>query len=219
MAGVASIHIAFHKLQICSRLPKGPGFFLPQGAVPGRYQPYSKRKMSTTSLATSYYLKAFDAYPYEIGEVEENLDYALAYDSDHIPSLCLKSKLYLYHLGWTREARELAERAMSVNPRDVCAATSLLNCMVAERSVNEALQFLSYIERKVPMAKWLKIYYLAKVMDLKGEFKIALNYYKMMILYSENPNHASQIEAQVTLLKQKLKQASKLKKQRLLNTI
>ena len=54
----------------------------------------------STQLVTSYYLKAYDAYPFDLAETEEQLNYALAYDPEHIPSLCLKSQYYLHMLNW-----------------------------------------------------------------------------------------------------------------------
>lgn len=167
--------------------------------------------MSTT-LSTTYFLKAFDAYPFDLADVEEQLDYALAYDPNHIASLCLKSRYYLYDLNWTDEARALAERAMSINPQDPCAAASLLNCMLEQQHYDEALRFLAYIERKVPMSTFMKYAYMANLMELKMNFKIALNYYKELALYAENPEHLSRIEGFIKMVKDKEKLHQKRRK-------
>jgi tetratricopeptide (TPR) repeat protein len=163
----------------------------------------------STSLVTSYYLKAYDAYPFDLAEVEENLDYALAYDPEHQASLCLKSRYYLYDLNWIGQARELAERAVALDPQNPCAAAALLNCMIEARALNEALRFLDYINRKVPMPEMQKIAYMAFIMDLKMEFKLAINYYKRLILLSKSPEQKDRIEQFIDMLKQKRKLQAK----------
>jgi tetratricopeptide (TPR) repeat protein len=41
------------------------------------------------SLATQYYIKAKDNYPYNLEEMLESLNYALSYDEEHAASHCL----------------------------------------------------------------------------------------------------------------------------------
>ncbi len=167
-----------------------------------------------STLATLYYLKALDAYPYELAEVEENLNYALAYDSEHLSSLCLKSRLYLQDLGWIQEAREIAEQALAIDPNHPCAAMALLNSLIEGRDLKKAIRFLSHIERNVPL-KPLYIYqYMAKIMDLKFEYNIAINYYKMAIINSDNVQLTANIEQDISQLKAKRKQKAKLKLKR-----
>lgn len=169
--------------------------------------------MSTT-LSNTYFLKAYDSYPFELAEVEEQLDYALAYDPKHVASLCLKSRYYLYDLNWRAEARDLAEQAMSIDPRNPCAAASLLNCMLEQESYDEALRFLAYIERKVPMDTFTKYAYMAYLMELKLNFKISLNYYKVLTLYAKSPEQKDRIEGFIKLVKDKEKSHRKLRRSR-----
>lgn len=169
--------------------------------------------MSTT-IVTSYYLKARDAYPFDLAEVEENLDYALAYDPGHLSSLCLKSHYYLYELNWIEEARDLADRAMAINPRNACAATALLNCMIEAGKYKEALLFLTYVDRKVRMKDFQKYAYIAHIMHLKMNYKIALNYYKYLILRSESPEQKVYVEGLINLIKSKIKHQRKLQGKR-----
>lgn len=177
-----------------------------------------QKKMST-SIVNSYYLKAYEAYPWELSEVEEKLDYALAYDPEHISSLCLKSKYYLYDLGWQEEARHLAERAMAVDPRSVCAAKALLNCMIEMGALKEALRFVDYIDRKIPMKAVDKYLYMANIMELKLQFNISLNYYKRACLYICDSEQLDLVEARLKMVKQKQKRWRKLKSKPLVENI
>jgi len=45
-------------------------------------------------LATTYYLKAKDSYPYDLEETFESLSYALSYDENHAASHCLMGRFY-----------------------------------------------------------------------------------------------------------------------------
>lgn len=41
-----------------------------------------------------YVLKALDAYPYNLEEVSESLEYALSYDSEDTTALCLMGRMH-----------------------------------------------------------------------------------------------------------------------------
>ena len=45
-------------------------------------------------LATTYYLKAKDSYPYDLEETFESLSYALSYNENHAASHCLMGRFY-----------------------------------------------------------------------------------------------------------------------------
>ena len=52
------------------------------------------------SLSHKYYLKACDAYPYDLNETMESLDYALSYNSDYAAAHSLLGRL---HFEQTRD--------------------------------------------------------------------------------------------------------------------
>ena len=45
--------------------------------------------------ADKYFLKALDSFDYDEGEMVEALNYALSYDEEHAPSLCLAGRLHM----------------------------------------------------------------------------------------------------------------------------
>lgn len=165
----------------------------------------------STELYITYYLKAFDAYPFDLTEVEEQLNYALAYNPNHVASLCLKSHYYLYELKWQNEARELAEQAMAIDPKNSCAAASLLNCMIESEAYNEAIRFLAYIDQNIAMNKLCKYAYMAYLMELKLNFNLALNYYESLLLYARGPEQLAEIEGSIKAVKEKRKSQRRLK--------
>lgn len=68
------------------------------------------------SIADQYYLKAFGEYPYELGEVCDNLNYALSYDEYHAPSLVLKGRLFMEQMKSYSKAKACFEMALAFEP-------------------------------------------------------------------------------------------------------
>mgnify|MGYP001304590127 FL=1 len=163
----------------------------------------------STQLVTSYYLKAYDAYPFDLAETEEQLNYALAYDPEHIPSLCLKSQYYLHMLNWPKEAKDAAEQAMAIDPENACAAAALMDSLIALQLYSEALNLLNYITSKSLFKPLYTYWYMFKIMELKGCLKISINYCKMLLQYVEN--EAQQNAIDLSLKRLKMKQKAKVK--------
>jgi tetratricopeptide (TPR) repeat protein len=46
------------------------------------------------NITETYYLKALSHFPHELEECIENLNYALSYDGDYAPALCLMGRIY-----------------------------------------------------------------------------------------------------------------------------
>lgn len=64
------------------------------------------------TLATNYYLKALDNYPYDLPEVIESLDYALSYDDEHADAHCLMGRLCMDYLVDFEKAKYHFESAL-----------------------------------------------------------------------------------------------------------
>ncbi len=60
----------------------------------------------------SYYLKALDAYPMNLEEVNEALGYALSYNQEHAGALYLLGCMHFHELNMPREAIQYYEEAM-----------------------------------------------------------------------------------------------------------
>lgn len=64
------------------------------------------------TAADKYFLKAREAYPFNIDELTEALDYGLSHDDEHAGLLTLKGLVYWEHLGQFAAARECFELAL-----------------------------------------------------------------------------------------------------------
>jgi tetratricopeptide (TPR) repeat protein len=64
------------------------------------------------NLNTSYYLEAYDSYPYDLKQASESLNYALAYDDEHAPTLWLMGKMLYEQFKDLDSARHYFELAI-----------------------------------------------------------------------------------------------------------
>lgn len=67
------------------------------------------------NITETYYLKAQDNYPYNIEDVIENLNYALSYNGEYAPALCLKGRLYANEIKDYVLAEEFFTRALAAD--------------------------------------------------------------------------------------------------------
>lgn len=65
-----------------------------------------------STLATQYYLKAKDNYPYDLPEAMESLEYAMSYNNEHAGTHCLMGTFYYEQLNDFKEAFYHFEQAM-----------------------------------------------------------------------------------------------------------
>ena len=68
------------------------------------------------SLADQYFLKAQDAYHWDAEQLVESLNYALSYDVEHAPSLCLTGRLMMEKLKSFDAAKHHFEMALIADP-------------------------------------------------------------------------------------------------------
>lgn len=66
-----------------------------------------------TNLLNNYVLKAIDAYPYELEETVENLNYALSYESNNAYALYLMGQLQAEQLGDYEKAKQFYAEALA----------------------------------------------------------------------------------------------------------
>ena len=65
------------------------------------------------NVFNTYLFKALDAYPYELEEAIEALNYALSFEPENAKALCLMARVYTEQLGDYNAAKSCYEKAMS----------------------------------------------------------------------------------------------------------
>jgi tetratricopeptide (TPR) repeat protein len=99
--------------------------------------------MSIT-VADTYYLKAFDLYPYELDQVIEALNYAISYDNDHAGAHCLMGMLNMYQLGKYTDAENHFEKALSSDLNHTETYYSYINLLIQTGEYGKAKKLIKY---------------------------------------------------------------------------
>ncbi len=164
------------------------------------------------SLAETYYLKALSAYPFDMEEVCESLNYALSYDEEHGPSHVLLAKVYAKFLGNFEFARKHFELAMLYDVENVSVYDAFAKFLINVGDYEKA-------ERVVDMAMRiefadLSVFYHRKALISEGrrEFKKALKLLKLAGLESLLECRIDFFKGEEKRIKGKMKRTLKKKK-------
>jgi len=84
----------------------------------------------TLELSDQYYLKALDGYPCDLEASIEALNYALSYDPEHAPALCLVGKIFGHKMKDPERAFHQMELALLYDPSYLEAYYSYLYLLI-----------------------------------------------------------------------------------------
>lgn len=99
--------------------------------------------MSLT-LADQYYLKAKDNYPWDLNEAQENLNYALSYDEEHIAANCLMAKFCLEQFTDYNRAAFHYKVALGYDPENGIIYLEYAHLLLLAKKIDKAKQVLKY---------------------------------------------------------------------------
>ena len=160
-------------------------------------------KMELT-ISYQYYLKARSAYPYDLAETAEMLNYALSYDEECAPALCLMGQMQMEVLKDFEAAEDYFQKALLADPRfvDTYKYLSLLLIWVgkfrqAEQIINKSRQIkgmpaMMILERELTLS------------ELKGDIRGALMAADKGILFAVNEHSLSYFEREKSRLNRKI---------------
>ena len=89
------------------------------------------------TIGENYLIKALDAYPYNMDEVCESLNYALSYDEDCDKAWCLHGKVMANYLKDYASAEESLMRSLSINPQHMEALIELMWLYLGQDRLDE----------------------------------------------------------------------------------
>ncbi len=175
-----------------------------------------------TSLADQYYLKALEAYPYELSAALESLTYALSYDDNHCQSYCLMGQVYMSHIKEYKKAEYYFNQAMSSDLQypDTIKYFSLLKIWTCD--FDGALKLIEFGLKIKGMNKGILLTHKALVYECRGQ----LDHCKQTLLLAENSSiepqsgeyvklHLNRVNAKI----KRMKKASRKKvKKKVLNS-
>lgn len=91
-----------------------------------------------------YVLKALDAYPYNLEEASESLEYALSYDSEDTTALCLMGRMHGEIFKDFEAAKNYFLEALAVNVHTIEVYPHYINVLIWNEDYAEAEKFIDF---------------------------------------------------------------------------
>lgn len=126
------------------------------------------------TIADQYYVKAMDAYPYDLEDTLEQVGYALSYDAEHAGANLLMGKVYMEQFQKYGLAEEYFHIAMANEPENSQIGEYLTRLYIETREFKKAEKLLAYVF-KLRTADMSRLKFLeARMHECRKEYKLAI---------------------------------------------
>ncbi|XOV66325.1 MAG: tetratricopeptide repeat protein [Fluviicola sp.] len=162
----------------------------------------------------SYLIKAMDAYPYDLEEAVEALNYALSFEPNNGMALCLMGRIYLEVYQDYDEAISYFEKALEENLNMHTIYGYYANALICAKELNKADTFLDFALTVKGADKALLFSCKAAIQEVRRDFKKAKKFIKEAKLETYNDGFISSLEEMENRIKKKeslLKDKKKVK--------
>ncbi len=167
------------------------------------------------TLVNNYIFKALDAYPYELEEAIEALNYALSYDEKNTMALCLMGRIYAETLYDYEKAKTVFAEALAENVNAFHIYPHYLNLLLWNEDYEEAERFIDFALTVKGSDKAVLYYKKAILFEQQVRYKEALLNLKLAKRFTYNGSFMSDIKETKSRIKDKMpkKKVSKKRKQ------
>ncbi|WP_299121464.1 tetratricopeptide repeat protein [uncultured Winogradskyella sp.] len=170
-----------------------------------------------TNLLNNYVLKAIDAYPYELEETVENLNYALSYERDNAYALFLMGRLQAEQFGDYEKAKQYYAEALA-NKMDFHKVYSkYILVLICNEDYEEAQKLIDFALTVKGLNKGEVHLYQGQLFENLQAYKKALKAFKKAKLFGYDDRFISHINSEISRIKNKMnpkKKKSKSKKKK-----
>ncbi|MFT5645515.1 MAG: tetratricopeptide (TPR) repeat protein [Aureispira sp.] len=171
-----------------------------------------------TNLLNNYVLKAIDAYPYELQETVENLNYALSYENDNAYALYLMGCLQAEQFEDYEKAKQYFAEALANKMDCIKVYPKYILVLIWNHDFDEAQKLIDFTHTVKAVGKGELLVLQASLFECQEAYKKALKTFKKAKLFVYNNSYTSFIESEMNRVKNKLKpkkkKSSKFKKKK-----
>lgn len=162
-----------------------------------------------TNLLNNYVLKAIDAYPYDLEETVENLNYALSYESNNAYALYLMGRLQAEQFGDFEKAKQYYAEALA-NKMDFHKVYShYILVLIWNEDYKEAQKLIDFALTIKGVNKGEVYLHQGQLLECLQEYKNALKALKTGKKLGYNDNFISFINSEISRVKGKMKPKKK----------
>lgn len=158
-----------------------------------------------TNLLNNYVLKAIDAYPYDLEETVENLNYALSYEAHNAYALYLTGRLQAEQFGDYEKAKQYYSEALA-NKMDFHKVYShYILVLLWNEDYNEAQKLIDFAFTVKGLNKGSIHLHQGQLFECLQKFKKALKALKLAKKLSYNNSSISFIDSEIKRIQNKIK--------------
>ncbi len=166
------------------------------------------------NLLDKYLFQAIDAYPYDLQETVESLQYALSYNPKSTKALCLMGQVYAEQLQDYETAKAYYQEALAENIHAIDVYRHYIVVLLWNEDYEEAEKLINFAFTVKGIDKAVMYLKKAHLFEQKQEFKIAIKHLKKAKEFAYNSNFISYLAEEKSRIKDKMPKKKKKKKKK-----
>ncbi|MCK8480368.1 tetratricopeptide repeat protein [Psychroserpens algicola] len=162
-----------------------------------------------TNLLNNYVLKAIDAYPYDLEETVENLNYALSYESHNAYALYLMGRLQAEQFGDYEKAKSYFAEALANKMDFIKVYPMYILVLIWNHDFDEAQKLIDFAHNVKAVGKGELLVLQAQLFECQEAYKKALKTFKKAKLFVYNNSFITFVDSEINRVKDKIKPKKK----------
>ncbi|WP_299883267.1 tetratricopeptide repeat protein [uncultured Lacinutrix sp.] len=158
-----------------------------------------------TNLLNNYVLKAIDAYPYELEETVENLNYALSYESNNAYALYLMARLQAEQFGDYEKAKQYYAEALANKMDYQRVYPRYIQVLLDNDDFDEAQKLIDFALTVKGIDKGVIWKNQGQLFEITQDYKKAIKALKKAKQFGYNDGFISYINSEISRVKTKMK--------------
>lgn len=136
------------------------------------------------NIHDTHLFNALDAYPYNLSEAIESLNYALSYDDKSTVALCLKGRVYAEQLKDYEQAKLCYEEALAVDIHALEVYPNFIITLIWNEDYEQAQKVIDFAKTIKGIDKALLYLKQAALFESQQQFKKAAKAIKKAMLHN-----------------------------------
>ncbi|WP_400076085.1 tetratricopeptide repeat protein [Winogradskyella sp. R77965] len=166
------------------------------------------------NLHNSYVFQALDAYPYNLEETLEALNYALSYNEKDAQALCLMGRVYAEQLKNYETAKQYFAEAIAQHMEMPKTYPFYIQTLLWNEDYVEAQKLIDFAKTLKGVDKALLQLMQGVLFEKLGQFKIAIKTFKAANKTATNNDFIRYVDNELSRVKKKMKPKKKCKKKK-----
>lgn len=164
---------------------------------------------ANTNTYSKYLFQAMDAYPYNLEETIESLNYAISCDDNNALAIGLLARVYAEQLHQYKQAIQLYNRALKVNLHEVSLYPHFVNALLWNEDWEQAQKLISFALKVKGVDKGLMHLKQAMLFEYKQQYKKALRWAEKSRELSFNDAQIAHVDSVIKRIKRKINKFKK----------